>query len=45
MVGRHGGMDDRVLLRSKRGDRYDWCFTCHVVGGRGELKRGWESLE
>lgn len=33
---------DRVLLARARGDRYDWCFTCHEIGGRGRLKRGWD---
>lgn len=32
---------DRHLLVRPRGDRYDWCFTCHEIGGRGMLKRGW----
>lgn len=32
---------DRRLLNRPRGDRYDWCFTCHEIGGRGRLKRGW----
>lgn len=33
---------DRHLLVRPRGDRYDWCFTCHEIGGRGALKRNWE---
>lgn len=35
--------DDRDLLCSPRGDRYDWCFTCHEIGRRGELRRGWSA--
>lgn len=34
-------MGDRHLLRRPVGDRYDWCFTCHEVGGRGRLRRDW----
>lgn len=22
--------------------KYDFCFNCHIEGGKGELKRGWE---
>ncbi len=36
-----GAMSDRKLLRRVTGGRYDWCFTCHEVGGRGRLKRDW----
>ncbi len=35
--------DDRDLLLRARGDRYDWCFTCHEVGNRGRLRRGWNA--
>lgn len=34
---------DRDLLLAVRGDRYDWCFTCHEVGRRGQLRRGWSA--
>jgi hypothetical protein len=31
----------RLGLGKKK--RYDFCFNCHQVGGRGELKRGWSN--
>lgn len=34
-------VSDRALLRRVTGGRYDWCFNCHEVGGRGRLKRDW----
>ncbi len=45
-----GGLPDKaepsnlILKRVKEGadKRFDFCFTCHTVGGRGELKRDWD---
>lgn len=39
--GPEKAVPDFLLLRRKRNDRYQWCFNCHEVGGRGELKRDW----
>lgn len=48
-IGADGSRPDSAqpdihLLRRMRRDRYDWCFSCHVVGGRGELKKDWTDL-
>ena len=45
-AGNHPGeaKSDLHLLRRKRGDRYDFCFTCHEVGGRGKMKKDWSDL-
>ena len=40
-TGPESASPDFLLLRRKKDDRYQWCFTCHEVGGRGELKRNW----
>ncbi|MBI5237936.1 MAG: FecR domain-containing protein [Deltaproteobacteria bacterium] len=33
-----------ILKRVGKGadKRFDFCFTCHTVGGRGEVKRDWD---
>jgi hypothetical protein len=29
-------------LLEKRGQGFDFCFNCHIEGGRGKLKQDWE---